>query len=70
MKVKLLKKLRGWSRNEVHVKSITKTNGFISGISYSYKHHDYSGLAGIMSVEKIMKRVEHIYIEKYLKQRK
>lgn len=44
MKVKLLKKLRRIGRDEVDILSITKTNGIVIGMRYSYNSNEYSGI--------------------------
>ena len=67
MKVKLLKRLRRRARNLVHIHSVTRTNGVITGMSYGFTGDEYRGLFGFGDTEEdVMKKAEHIYIQKYL----
>ena len=67
MKVKLLKKLRRRGRDKITVISITRTNGSITGITYSYSDDDYKGfLKTCWSEEELLKKSERVYIKKYL----
>lgn len=67
MKTRLLKKLRRRGRNKIAVTSITRTNGSITGITYSYSDDDYKGfLNTCWSEEELLKKAEQVYIEKYL----
>ena len=65
MKYKLLKKLRARGRDQVHIHSVTKTNGTVTGMSYG---HDGSGLYdGIFSFgdtkEDVLNRACRIYMK-------
>lgn len=44
MKVKLLKKLRLIGRNQIWIMSVTKSDGYVTGMSYSYSDDVYKGL--------------------------
>lgn len=67
MKTKLLKKLRRRGRNQIFIYSITKTNGTVTGMGYSYDDDEYSGLFNYGDTEKdVYRKAEKIYIENYL----
>lgn len=71
MKTKLLKKLRRRGRNKVTLNSITKTNGLITGMSYSFDEEMYSGLFDFgMSFEDVQELACRIYIQDYLKNKR
>ena len=68
MKVRLLKKLRRRGQDQVHIHSVTKTNGTITGISYGYDDDKYSGLFCFGYTEQDVKNLaERIYIDDYIK---
>lgn len=67
MKVKLLKKLRKRGRNQVHIHSVTKTDGVTTGMSIGYDDHKYSGLFCFGDTEEeVKKKAEQLYITEYL----
>ena len=69
MKVKLLKKLRRRGRNQVHIHSVTKTDGIVTGMSVGYDEDKYGGLFEFGDTkEDVKKKAERIYIEDQLKQ--
>ena len=71
MKVRLLKKLRRRGQDQVHVHSVTKTNGTITGMSYGYSDDKYSGLFCFgKTEEEVKKQAERIYIEDYIKEKR
>jgi len=68
MKVRLLKKLRRRGQNQVHIHSVTTTNGTVTGMSIGYDDDKYSGLFCFGDTEEeVKKKAERIYIEDYLK---
>jgi hypothetical protein len=67
MKVKLLKKLRRKGRNKITIHSVTKTDGNITGMKYGFDEDEYNDLFDFGdTVDSVLKKAEHIYIEKYL----
>jgi len=71
MKAKLLKKLRRRGRSEINIRSVTTTNGTVTGMSIGYSDDAYSGLFGFGDTkEDVLKQAEHIYITNYLKTHK
>jgi len=71
MKTRLLKKLRRKGQNQVHIHSVTTTNGTVTGMSIGYDEDKYGGLFCFGNTEEeVKKKAEHIYIENYLKKRK
>jgi hypothetical protein len=64
MKSKLLKKLRNIGRGMVNIISITKENGVITGMSYSYDYNEYKGLFELGDTEENVKeKAARIYIK-------
>ena len=67
MKAKLLKKLRRRGRNQIHIYSVTTTDGTTTGMSIGYSEDKYSGLFEFGDTEKeVYEKAERIYIEDYL----
>ena len=55
MKAKLLKKLREEGRSQVDVYSITRTNGYITGMGYSHPGEGYRDLWNLGNSEEVVK---------------
>ena len=71
MKCKLLKKLRRRGRSQITIHSITRTDGFISGMSYGFDGDEYRGLFDFGDTEEEVKnKASRIYIEAYLKNKR
>jgi len=71
MKSRLLKKLRRRGRNQVHIHSVTKTDGTVTGMRIGYDDDKYSGLFCFGNTEEEVKmKAERIYIEDYIKTKK
>ena len=64
MKVKLLKKLRRKGRNKIRIYSVTTERGTTIGMKIGYSDGNlfYFGL----TEEEVLRRAEHIYIKKYI----
>jgi hypothetical protein len=64
MKVKLLKKLRRIGRDKVNVRSITTTNGVVTGMTIGYDEDEYSGIFSLGDDEATVKeKASRIYLE-------
>ena len=62
MKVKLLKRLRRLMDSELTVRSITKTNGTVTGMSYAFSKEFYRGIWDYGDTEEdVKKKVRQIY---------
>jgi len=71
MKTRLLKKLRKRGRSQIHIYSVTKTNGLTTGMSIGYDNNKYSHLFNIGDTERdVYKKAERIYINDYLNSKK
>ena len=71
MKVRLLKKLRRIGQDKVHIHSVTKTNGTVTGMSYGYSDDKYRGLFCFgVTEEHVKKQAERIYIKDYIKEKR
>jgi len=68
MKVKLLKRLRKEGMRQIDIHTTTRTNGIMSGMSYSYSDSKYKGLFNYGDSEfDVLKKAAHIYMEDYIK---
>lgn len=71
MKTKLLRKLRREGRNEIHIYSITTTEGVVTGMRYGYSSSDYSHLFCFGDTEDdVRDKAMRIYIEKEIERRR
>lgn len=79
MKTKLLKKLRRKGRDQIHILSTTKSEGFMIGMSISYSDDAYSGMFEYGdSEEEVLERAARLYLKlnieqirkKYLKKKR
>ncbi len=62
MKVKLLKRLRSQSRDEVHINSVTTSGGTVTGMSIGYDDNCYEGIFDFGNTEEdVMRKVFHIF---------
>lgn len=67
MKTKLLKKLRRIGQDQVHIHSVTKTNGTVTGMKIGYNEDKYGGLFCYGDSEfDVKKKAERIYIQDYI----
>lgn len=71
MKVRLLKKLRRKGRSQVHIHSVFKENGNITGMSIGFDAPKYGTLFCIGDTEEdVKKKAEHVYIKDYIQSKK
>ena len=71
MKVKLLKKLRKRGRDQISIRSVTKTNGVVTGMIIGFNEDKYGDLFYYGDTkEDVKKKVEQIYIKEYLDKHK
>jgi hypothetical protein len=71
MKCRLLKRLRRRGRNQITIHSVSKSDGFVTGMSYGFDEDEYGSLFDIGdTAEEVKNKAARIYIEKYLENKK